>query len=96
MTEQENKIEQEINNVSIKEIENLFDEQYTKHYKPFELYILAVRKARLEPDSGHEGFDTAQAAARLTAHRFLSEIKELIPDMYEHFREMSSNEMPVA
>ncbi len=89
-------IEDEINNITNEEIENLFDDQYTKKYRPFELYILAVRKARLYPDSGHEGFDIAQESARLTAHRFLSEIKELIPNMYEHFRELASNEMPVA
>lgn len=89
-------IQEEIDKISIKDIEELHISQYDRHYEPFELYIIAVRKAILEPDSGHEGFDIAQAAARLTAYRFLSEIKKLMPDMYEHFREMASNEMPIA
>lgn len=68
-------------------------EKYPK-YKLYELYFVAVKRGRTKSGTGHESWDVAREASRMTAYRFLSEIKVICPEYYEHFVELANNEMP--
>lgn len=65
-------------------------------YKPYELYTKAVYIARYEGGdlTGHKEWDSARTAARLTAGRFLAEIKKICPEHFKHFLHIASSEMP--
>jgi len=81
-----------------KEIETITDAesnfQRTGKYEPYDLYYIAVKRARQFPLTDSKEINVAREAARMTAYRFLSEIKKICPDHYKHFHSIASNEMP--
>ena len=70
------------------------DFRRTGKYKPYDLYYIAVKRARRFPLTENKEINVAREAARMTAYRFLSEIKKICPEHYEHFHSIASNEMP--
>lgn len=86
-----NEIEQKIEELS--EEDRLV---YRTDYIPFELYLIAIERGRrISPSiGGHVEFSVAREASRMTAYVFLEEIKKIIPEYYEHFREIATNVSP--
>jgi hypothetical protein len=89
MTTNEELIEQKI--LDIPEERTLV---YPERYGMFELYMIAVRRARRIKQLPHAEFTLAREASRMTAYRFLEEIKKVCPEYYKHFIEMAADEMP--
>lgn len=86
-----NKIEEEIEELSENDTS-----MYKTDYVPFELYLIAIQRGRrIAPQiGGHVQFAVAREASRMTAYVFLEEIKKLMPQYYEHFREIAANVSP--
>ncbi len=70
------------------------DFQRTGKYEPYNLYYIAVKRARRFPLTENKEINVAREAARMIAYRFLFEIKKICPEHYKHFHSIASNEMP--
>jgi len=68
--------------------------QKSGKYEPYDLYYIAVKRARRINLTESPEVNAAREAARMTAYRFLSEIKKICPEHYKHFQQIASNEMP--
>lgn len=86
----ENKHEKEIETIT--DAESNF--QRTGKYESYDLYYIAVKRARRFPLTENKEINAARESARMTAYRFLSEIKKICPERYKHFHSIASNEMP--
>lgn len=97
MSTNEELLEERIQNVPYEKT-LVYPSEYEGKYKLFELYYIAIRRSRSIVSSNnlkppYDEFMLAREASKMTAYRFLSEIKKLMPNMYEHFWEMAAHEI---